>query len=147
VFDHLKTPQVKVVQCIRMAISIPFVYTVKRFQDEIHVDGALINNFPIQMFEHELDSTIGIKFNVINENVTPITSFDTYIYQLIMLYIQQRKDDLTKYENSIVYVDVGTTKLLDFDLSLQQKKELVQSGYNGTKAYFEKLKQQSECSF
>ena len=54
VFSYEHTPRTRVVDAVRISMSIPlFFASVRDFRDDVHVDGGLFNNYPVKLFDRE----------------------------------------------------------------------------------------------
>lgn len=120
-----------VLDCIRCAITIPFVFTLQ----EHYVDGAVLNNFP---FEFK-DNNYGF---VIKNKTKPFTEIQTLIDYIKSLYklIRKRKTlEENQNEKNIIKI-YNDTSVIDFDLDTKTKMELIECGYKNTLEYFFNLK-------
>jgi len=55
IYSHEDTPEMEVAQAVRISMSIPIIFTVirKDKQADVCVDGGLINNYPIKLFDRQ----------------------------------------------------------------------------------------------
>lgn len=54
VFSHEHTPGMCVADAVRMSMSIPLFFAAKRsLQGEVYVDGGVISNYPIKLFDRK----------------------------------------------------------------------------------------------
>ena len=54
VFSCEHTPRVRVVDAVRISMSIPlFFAAVRNFREDVYVDGGVFNNYPIKLFDRE----------------------------------------------------------------------------------------------
>ena len=55
IYSHVNTPDMEVAKAVRISMSIPGLFTVirKDEQDDVCVDGGLINNYPIKLFDRK----------------------------------------------------------------------------------------------
>ena len=60
-FNYKKTPDCKVVDCIRASMAIPFLYQPVKIQNEYYIDGGVVKSFPIEYFRKEKELTFGLK--------------------------------------------------------------------------------------
>lgn len=135
-FDHINTPNVDVVSAIRMSISIPFMFFAKRYRGDIHVDGGVIDNYPIKMFDGQLDQTIG--FHIVSSDggeINDIYNFTNHVMTCIM----HKRDKYEQYRRNTVQLFVNMPSI-SFDLSRDDKMQLIDIGYTATKEYFKKIK-------
>ena len=51
VFNSEKTPKVKIADAARISMSIPLFFAVVRRNEHIYVDGGLLDNYPIKVFD------------------------------------------------------------------------------------------------
>ena len=59
-FNHETYPEMQVLKAIRISTSIPFFYEPVNFEENLYVDGGIDNNFPIEIFDENLDETLAI---------------------------------------------------------------------------------------
>jgi predicted acylesterase/phospholipase RssA len=142
-FNHITTPDLKVLDAIRMSISIPFVFTKMSYNNDVHVDGGLINNYPIDLYKDCLENVLG--FNLIsngslmndsinNENNT----LEQYINNIInCIKIQREKNMIHVFENSTICIKTShITNTLNFSLNNNVKINLINEGFTCAKSFF-----------
>jgi predicted acylesterase/phospholipase RssA len=137
-FDHITTPDFKVIDAVLSSICVPFFYIPKKFDENYYVDGALTDNYPINYFKNNIENTLGLiiisnlgedyKINCIEDYFMTV-AFSSF-NKLIKNTIKEYKDNTI-----IVYNDES---LLNFEISLEKKYELINSGYIETEKFFNK---------
>jgi NTE family protein len=155
-FNYIETPKLRVLDAVRMSISIPFMFTIntfnldsKKFNDvnggDTHVDGGLINSFPLFLYKDQLETTLGLKLvshgelqsHNVNERVDDLES---YIYHILACFMVQRDRKITlnkNYMDHTIYIDTqGITQTVNFGLSLKEKSKLIKIGYDEAEKYF-----------
>lgn len=154
-FDHVNTPNFQIRKAIRMSIGLPFVFTKQQYKGEVHVDGGIINNYPIEMFKETLDTVLGVRLlsntldNIGNEGEELSRegengmTIDKYIYHVFACYAIQREnaklDEL--YKNRTILVSTsGLTNTINFSLDGDEKQILMDLGYKATEEYFKQKK-------
>lgn len=152
-FSIETTPNVVVAEAIRASMSIPVFFNAWRFtnnnpDDHIYVDGGVLLNFPLYTFDelnHPPDETLG--FELVNQTGTPVlnkfgywewgefvkNTFDTLLLAQDVVLSQEETE-----RARIVSINDFGISATDFNLTEQQKKELIQSGWDATKAFFDK---------
>lgn len=147
-FNYICTPNVKVIDAIRMSISIPFMFTTNKYNGDIHVDGGLIDNFPIKYFENDLENVLGLKLvshgemasHVVNERIENIES---YIYHVLTCYVVQKEKSTTMselYKNHTIYIHTeNITHTVNFSLTSNEKKKLIEIGYKAATNFFDTM--------
>lgn len=143
VFDHMKTPKLQVTRAIRMSFGIPFVFTAKRFAGDFYVDGAVVANYPITMFD-SLDTVLGVKIvtfgelpsHAVNER---IDGLDAYIYHVLQCFAVQkeRNEAQEPYKDSTIFIHAENfPNTINFELEETDKRYLFRLGYQETCRYF-----------
>lgn len=147
IFDHINTPKLKIIKAIRMSMSLPLIFTAEKYKDQIYVDGALVDNYPIHYYENNLDSVLGIKLlshknehddNNGNKNCS-INGFDDFLLHSISCYMLQKdKYNLIKnnYKDHTIFIYSDGIKGLNFGISKEQKIKMVNAGHEYTKRFF-----------
>ena len=126
-----KNDNIKVLSAIRGTISLPLIFTTKKIKGDIHLDGGLINNFPINDFP--TNTTLGFKIQQ-EFKINNLVTFKEYIVRLFELFLYQR-DQLNDCNNKNNCVYIKITELnceLDFCMSNECKQEIINDGYNCT---------------
>jgi len=143
IFNHINTPDVKVSKAIRLSISIPFYFCVERYNNDLHIDGAVIDNYPIKLYKDDLSKVLGIK--IVNHGEYPyhtidktINSFDSYIYNVIYCFVINKEKETTInecYKPYTVYLQINN-KRSNFMLTNDEKEEFINIGYTYCEKYF-----------
>ena len=144
-FNYIDTPDVKVIDAIRMSISIPFLYTINEYDGDIHVDGGLIDSYPIRMFNGNLDNFLG--FKLINHGEMDahdvderIDDIESYIYHILSCYMVQKEKKITtseEYKNCTIYIHTeDITQSVNFALTTIEKTRLIDIGYKSVNDFF-----------
>jgi NTE family protein len=137
-FNYLETPDMKVLDAIRMSISVPFLFTINKFEGDIHVDGGLIDNYPISVYNGDLSNFLGFKLinhgemdsHDVDERIDDIESF---IYHILSCYMVQKEKHTTRteeFKNCTVYIHTeDITQSVNFALTVDEKNKLIDIGY------------------
>lgn len=146
VFDYIKTPTVPVTQAIRYSISIPFVFTAEKFEEQVLVDGGVISNYPIQMFQNNLDNVLGLKLiardePVGRENSIDIVEFDSYImsvWSCMMVQRERQTSLLEQFQPHTVKIHIEEkVQTMDFAMTREMKQKLIDIGYKAVEDFFQ----------
>lgn len=147
-FNYKTTPNLRVIRAIRMSIGIPLIFSAIKYKGEIYIDGGIINNFPIKMFEDELtnNNILGLKITTtgeMEENIDrSIESIDTFLYHIVNCFILQKEKTSTlsyKYAEHTIFVNTNLSTI-NFNLNNDEKKSLIDLGYCSARGYFEEYK-------
>ncbi|MBA8667812.1 ankyrin repeat domain-containing protein [Holosporaceae bacterium 'Namur'] len=165
IFSHEHTPDMKIADAVRISMSIPLVFTAKRYAkpgsrvEDLYVDGGVVNNYPLHLFDKRNQpnmKTLGFRVDpfeeiaVLRDGTDPvrkeITGFISYIKALYgttqnaVNNITRRSDD----KQRTVFIDITGVDTLSFKLSEETKEKLIKSGREATSRYLvsrpEKLK-------
>jgi NTE family protein len=81
-FSFEKTPSTSVMFALRSSMALPGYFTpvFDKSSNHYYVDGALINNYPIDLLN--VDTVLGISFKEDNKTIEKIESIQSYFYQL-----------------------------------------------------------------
>jgi len=131
VFSNKISPDMKLSTAIRISTSFPLVFKPVKYNNSFYADGGLINNFPVDIFDEELDTTIGISIKIDTIRINEIITLDSYLMKIFELLTTQKEEYLKeKYKNQTICIDL-TNQLDDiFDFSKSYKKKLISIGYN-----------------
>jgi NTE family protein len=131
-----------VADAVRASMSIPFFYEPVNLKGNYLVDGGLLSNFPISLFDTTPDwPTFGIKLsakaealNTMNPVKTPIDYTLAIISTATNAHDQMYVDDPCTQMRTM-FVDTFDFKATDFDLSKDGQTKLFQSGQAAAKKF------------
>lgn len=139
-FSHSNYPDLSIADAARMSMAIPFVFEAVKFNGDIFVDGGLLNNYPIWIFGRDNPNVLGLKLSQADLLGVdrPISSFYDYSLQILnSMFLEMEKSKIDDcYWDKTVIIDTLGISSSDFNISLEKKKELIESGY---KAMTQKL--------
>lgn len=144
IFDYINTPDYAVIKAIRLSISIPFYFHAIKYKNEYHVDGAIIDNYPIKLYKSKLINVLGIKSinygELRNHKVdNKINSLDTFIYNIIYCIIVQKEKETSineEYQKHTIYIYTNNKRAIDFSISLEDKLNMIDIGYSKCEEFF-----------
>jgi NTE family protein len=131
-----------VVDAVRASMSIPFFYEPFKLDGSILVDGGMLSNFPIDLFDSILDwPTLGIKLSAQPDaNMVANPIHNTYDFSkailatLLNAHEQMHIDDPCTAARTI-FVDTFKVKATDFDIEAATQKLLYESGHKAGKKF------------
>lgn len=143
-FDYINTPDVLVTRAIRLSISIPFYFCAEKYDNDIHVDGAVIDNYPIKLYKDDLTNVLGVK--IINHGEMPehtvetqIKSIDSFIYHLLYCVVIQKEKYTTiheDYKKHTIYIYIDDRGTINFSLSKEEKQKTIDLGFSSCETFF-----------
>lgn len=133
-FSHLTTPMMDVKLSIRMSCSLPLFFSAVKFQDNVFVDGALTDPFPIGYVMEMNDNVLGIRYES-SEYKTPmnIGRLDEFLKSIVIV---TTKDSFPK-DSNVFTIDVGNLSVLDFKNPKKLKKSF-KIGYQSMLQFMKK---------
>lgn len=155
-FSIDRTPDTFVLEAIRASMSIPMYFKAWRFtndnpNDHIFVDGGLVYNYPMSVFDNQMFLNEGEQFNprtlgmyLTNlDKVNEVTEFNfnrpvKYIKNLFwsmldgqIVNFKRHPEDLKR---TIMINDYGISPV-EFEITYTKKKWLVESGEHAAKEF------------
>jgi len=140
VFDSELHREMQVAKAVRMSMSIPLFFYVYKWHDAkfpqgetLVVDGGLLSNYPINIFDDHERPTIGFKLISLEETQPPepITNILSYIKSILdtmMLAHEKIHVEEADWARTIP-IPTGNIKATQFDLTDEEKDWLYKSGY------------------
>lgn len=134
-FSINSTPNVKVLDAIKASTSIPLIFTPFKYDNELHVDAFIYDNFPMNYFKNSLDHTFGL--NLYTENIDPI-NISSYLESILasVVIFHAKKQHI----NECLVSTNGhgfNFKKMNFDLNDCDINTQIDKGYNTLKAFIE----------
>lgn len=145
IFDYINCPDMKITRAIRMSIGIPFVFTVQKYKGDVLVDGAIVNNYPIDLYKDRLESVLGMNvvtsvekgdIGKINQVIGDISG---YIFNVMNCFLVHRsKLLLSEYKMRTLSVTLGgkVISTMSFNITNEEKEVLIECGYKSACEFF-----------
>lgn len=137
------TPDVSVVKAIRASCSLPILFSPVKHGDDLYIDGALFNNFPMNYFQGtKLKDVLGI--NIVStrlpNKVDNITDYISLILQLALIRITTHHESDMK--NNVVALALEDTAWISLtDMRISVPKDVIETyimiGYTKMKELLE----------
>lgn len=126
--DH--TPDMKIIQALRISISVPIWFYPVEHDGKLFVDGGLMNNYPIEEFMNNLDTVIGIYVNEKTEYLEKITNIEEFLALLIKCSSQgvtcKTVENCTQ---STIIINTPHILTINFNIDQNTKQQLYECGY------------------
>ena len=138
-FSYDNFPNLPVIKAIRITTSVPIYFTPVIYEDKMYVDGGCIDNYPIHLFDNEIDNVIGFYIRNQRQNleIDKLTSFPTYFSSILESFSDYFCSLSTKnYINNSVIINLDNIGIIDTNITLEQKINVFNTGYNITKTFF-----------
>ena len=103
-------------------------------KDKIYVDGGLLNNYPIELYDRE--TTLGLvstSINIYNKNIENIENLFTSV--IFITYYNLLKKKIEDYDDNTINIEYELNSF-DFDMDKNQKLKLINEEYERTKIIY-----------
>jgi Predicted esterase of the alpha-beta hydrolase superfamily len=127
-FDYQSSPDLLIVDAVRMSSSIPIIYKPFNYQDKLYIDGAVLDDMAIHLVPPS-EEVLGILIQP--EIETKITKLEDYIGSIINMVTSEMRNRrlYPSYEPYLIQYNIPNKHTLNFDMTENEKKNLVQIGY------------------
>lgn len=129
-------PDIELYKAIRMSASIPIFYTPVIYKKEYYIDGACMDNYPIGMFNSNLDKVIGFYILSNSNTVDNIDNLEQYILRVVCSLIEGSDINCVRaYKKHTLCILLDNISSIDFSLNKEQIKNIITTGYEQTRKY------------
>jgi NTE family protein len=127
-----------------MSCGLPFFFEPVKmslgFGESLIVDGGVLSNFPIWLFDDPLGKSqrpvIGLKISSDHkESSGHIINNSLNLFEALFSTMQSAHDEKyisRQHEKNIIFIPVGDTKTTDFELDSDTKLALMENGRTST---------------
>lgn len=149
-FSYLKNGDVPIADAARISMSIPFFFAARVLGGDTFVDGGVLRNYPITVFDANdpLDATLGFHLGSDPDR----TGFDNVLdfaggvfETLLDQQIAQLCDTMPESVERSVFIDTLGISTTDFSITPKQKCDLIRSGRDATVRYLEASEHPQQC--
>lgn len=139
--SYKKYPHIKVLDAMMSSMSIPFIYKPIKENEKYYVDGGILDNYPITIFDEEIEKVIGIHIKEKNKEEQKISNFEDYIKSILYCFIEgKQNNNIEKYKKYTIEIHLDNINPLNFNLSKEDKEKIYKIGFNKTIEYIKKNK-------
>ncbi len=145
IFSKEKTPDFEIAQAVRASAGMPGLVTPFEYKGKLITDGDLAKGFPLWKLDNSLCpdglKILELRLEGVNTNKeatkSPLDYFNT-IYSTITNYSTDYIMDMYSYKDKFDYIkiDTGSLLLVNFNISKEEKQNLINLGYDVTMDYF-----------
>lgn len=135
-YDYINTSNFKVSVAIRISIGIPGFFIPFTIGNNKYVDGGILDNYPMHLFNDRLHETIGIL--ICNEYNTKYKYPEQYLMAIMNLFMYNYFEKTAlQYKNNTIYVDkcINEIHMFSFDISNKNKIELFDNGVSAVEDF------------
>lgn len=129
----------KIVDAIRFAITIPFIFTSLKYENKTFIDAGVIEKMSFNDFKK--DETLGIILleDISKKEQCEINTIEDFAKNLMICL---NKNYVDRYDNNYNVVEIicDNIDIFDFTIKINKKWELVECGYKSLNYYLKKEK-------
>jgi len=145
VFPDEKTQDLAVAEAVRISMSIPLFFAARKLDGHYYVDGGVMWNYPIELFDTEdraNPETLGFLMGVPEKDPNyPVHHLHDLIGGVFSSILSSEQTDIMNNPIQMarsVWIDDLGIKATQFDISQEQKLALMDSGAKATRAFLDK---------
>ena len=123
-------PDMELLIAIRITISVPFFFTPVVFENKLFSDGGCVDNYPISLFDDQLNNVVGIHLNSKKEIVSKIEHMESFTINTIECLLEGVTFNSCKgYEKYTIKMDINNSSMLNFNIGKDVITEIYNHGY------------------
>ena len=147
--DYKTAPDLSVAEAMRASMAVPFIFEPVKYNDDYFIDGGAVNNYPINYFDYSEEynseepiSSLGFILSSKNKILRPkwidIGNLENYTASVFSLFMINTNSALYKKNiDRTIFIDCGEINTTSFDITNNQKSELIEAGYNAIEHYYQ----------
>jgi NTE family protein len=149
VFSYEQCGDVKIADAVRISMSFPFFFASRTFKNNIYVDGGVLNNYPLTLFDgpeyngslspgDPNPETLGFHLSKQVVQPYPITDLKQFVGNLFETILDVQDDALWNDEANLsrtVCINNLGIQTTDFNITHDQREALVKKGHEATANY------------
>lgn len=158
--DYENTPNLRVVDAIRISSSIPFLFTAPLYKGHYYVDGGVLDNFPYHLVSDK-DEVIALKLGykdsfrkelfcscdacstqngedcttVEAAEISSLEDFSINLVHTLLDEIEYLRNKETNYKDSTIIIKTEKCSSFSFNMEKYKKQELFDCGYESASQF------------
>ncbi len=140
------SPDMRVLDAVRISMSIPLLFTAVRRQNGLFVDGGIRDNYPIDYCLQDFikrNPLVPSMFGVVGcalDSLPPKTTPDleSFIFNVFASTVKR-----TRNENHTINVYLDNLSSVDFDADIVQLQDAFDKGYEAATQYLASLRKKA----
>jgi NTE family protein len=138
IFSYNTTPNMSILIAIKISIAVPLYFQPILYNNCYYLDGALINNFPINHCNEE--KTLGL-YLIKKDNIDKFDNIFNYIINIFNILSNSRINSIIKNMNNKNFIKIykKMTNFVNFDITDKIKQELLDDGKNSAIEFINNL--------
>lgn len=134
--SHITHPNMPIIMGMRMTSALPLWFIPISYNKKLYVDGGCIDNYPIQLFEKELHTTLGIYLANSKQYTKDILNTEDFLFRLLSCCLEGVTCNSIKgFEKCTVKISVPRVSFMDLNIDSSFKMKLYNCGYQTLSNY------------
>jgi len=133
VFSYKTTPKFSVVLALRISSSIPLIFKPIKYENELYVDGGIVNNFPLNHCSKK--TTIGLYIKNSGNSIESINDFILSVLNTTTDTISNKS--MKKYKKNVIEIINTNSEFIKFNINLEERNRIIKDGYNSCDKFIE----------
>lgn len=142
VFSYETTPDIEVALAVRISMSIPFFFEAVKIENQVFVDGGVMQNYPIRIFDvngYNKD-TLGMKIDPTNKE-NEIDNIIDFTKNISLSFLKKEEDIFEKNIDDIkrtIEIDASPISSLNFHIKKEDPSYILlyNRGYQAALQFF-----------
>jgi predicted acylesterase/phospholipase RssA len=130
--SHTNYPNLPCLTALRMSSNLPLVFEPYKYEQSFYIDGAICDNFPIDVGDRVGKKVLGILLSSPSQSMEPAMPIVEYVYKLIFIPINdntQRRLENISDKCKIVRLITKDTNFFKFNLTTPTMLNMFSFGY------------------
>ena len=134
--NHINNPDIKCTTLSMMTTAIPFIFKPVKYNDNLYVDGGLKGHLPFEACTSDNYLGLNVKGGTCNKRNIGLFKYFPILGFTINLMNDSDKDNIDPLDNKIFTYNIDGG--LNFNLNIDERKRMIEKGYNETIEYLKK---------
>ena len=141
-FSHKLSPNMPIVKAALMSCALPIIFPPTEHDGKMFVDGGCIENYPIGIFNDDLDRTLGILLKSTTPYRPNPKNMEDFFFSLVDCLMEGAVFGcFRQYENQTILVTCPSVNVSGIGVSDKVKMDLFNIGIEEGKKYLNSIKQ------
>tara|TARA_B100001093_G_scaffold311805_1_gene297582 strand:- start:833 stop:1789 length:957 start_codon:yes stop_codon:yes gene_type:complete len=132
-FNYENNPNMKIFDAILISCCIPLLFNPVEYDNKCWIDGGIINNFPIDYCNDEIDNTLGIAIKDVcfgKCSINPKKDLPDYLSNLFkcLVYSDTIKK-LDHFDNYTIKYNFDISMIVDFNINSNEILDIFNDAY------------------
>jgi NTE family protein len=134
--NYKNNPDISLIKLSMMTTAIPYLFQPVKYNNNLYVDGGLKGHFPIEKCESKYYLGLNVRGGTTNTSNFSMLN-DLPILKFTINLMNDRDNNIDPDDDKIFTYHINSG--LNFSLTIEERKKMIEKGYNMTIEYLENL--------